>query len=113
MDRRAPIEKRIAARVRELRDGQELTQAELARLAKTSRSQVLLLERGTSIPSVATVEAFAGALGVGISELVGEEPAKLANPSSEHDRVAQIAARLRGRGPAYLHAIERLIGELD
>src|SRR5262249_32759723 len=91
----------------------ELTQAELARLSKTSRSQVLSVERGSSIPSIATVEAFAEALNVSVGALVGEEEERLSNPRIAQDRVAKIAAQLRARGPAYLDAIERVIRELD
>jgi len=112
MPRRLPIERRIAARVRSLREQHGMTQAELARLAATSRSQVAAIERGERAPTVTTVEVFARALGVPLVELLAEEQAA-APTQAEPDRADRLARRLRQRGPAFVSAVERVVAALD
>ncbi len=110
---RVSIEKRLAACVRELRERHGLSQLALARLAHTSRSQVTAIEQGDKVPTIATVEAFARALGVTISELVGEvtpRPASKTRGSGDADR---LALALERRGSEYVAAVERIITVLD
>jgi transcriptional regulator with XRE-family HTH domain len=110
MARKVPIEKRVAARVRALREQQSLSQTELASLAGTHRSQVVAVERGDRAPTVTTVDAFARALGVPVTHLVqDDEPRGTKTP----DRVARLALTLRQRGPKYLEAMERVLKAID
>ena len=94
MARRERLEDRVAARVRSLREGAGLSQAQLAEKADTSRSQVANVERGGRAATLSTLEAFARALGVRVTDLLQEEP--IANPP---DRAHRIAGMLRV-GPA-------------
>jgi transcriptional regulator with XRE-family HTH domain len=112
MDRRAPIERRIAVRVRELRTAKGLTQADLARLARTSRSQVALVEGGESVPSVATVETFAEALGCSLGEVLSEHPEPRERQSTP-GRASRLVATLQARGPEYIAAVERMVRVMD
>ncbi len=106
---RPPIERRIAAQVRRLREDQGLSQAELARLARTSRSQVAAVESGEKSPSIATVEAFARALGVSIALLIDEAPGETHRP----DEIDRLATTLRARGGEYVAAVERIVTAMD
>lgn len=90
---RVPIEKRVAERARALREQQGLSQAGLARLAHTSRSQVSAVERGERAPTISTIDSFARALGVPTSVLVGEQQIRRAK---EPDRAYRLAESLRG-----------------
>ncbi len=108
MARRTPVELRVAARVKALREKQGLSQQRLAALARTSRSQVTLIEQGERAPTITTLEAFARALSVPLVDLVAEEDYSTA-PKGSPDRADRLAATVRGRGPAFLRAVERVV----
>jgi transcriptional regulator with XRE-family HTH domain len=59
-------------KLRELRVEQDLSQARLAARAGVDPSTVNQIERGARQPSPATLRKLAGALGVGIAELLHE-----------------------------------------
>jgi transcriptional regulator with XRE-family HTH domain len=65
------VDSRIGLRVRAFRQAKGLTQAEVAERADRSVDAISSFERGKYIPSLAM--AVARALGLTISELVGEE----------------------------------------
>ena len=110
MGRRAPIEKRVAERVRSVREKLALTQADLARLARTSRSQVAAVERGDRAPTITTLDAFARALGVPLAQIVQDD----APPEAEGpDRVQRLALMLRDKSPAFVVAVERVVAAMD
>jgi len=111
MARRLPIEQWVARRVRSLREAQGLTQAELARLADTSRSQVAALERGDRSPTISTLALFASGLGISLSELLAEGGTVSVNPPQ--DAAGRIARTLRQRGTTYTEAVDRVIASLD
>jgi transcriptional regulator with XRE-family HTH domain len=112
MARPAPIERRVATRIRELRERQNLSQGALAKLAGTSRSQVVALESGARAPTIATLEVFARILGVALPDLVSttEVSSGKQNPP---DRAMRVALLLRDRGPDYVEAVERVIAAMD
>ncbi len=56
--------------VRQLRDARNWSQERLAEVADLNRSYVGEIERGTAIPSLATLEKIAAALGLSVSRLI-------------------------------------------
>jgi transcriptional regulator with XRE-family HTH domain len=64
------IVERFARRLRELRVGLGMTQAELARRAEVTTTYVSKLESAGSAPGLDLVEKLATALGVGTTELI-------------------------------------------
>lgn len=109
MARERTIVQVLAERVRELRERQNLSQADLARLSGLTRSQVLVLERGEQAARIITVAVVAQALGVTASELLA--PATTSNPGP--DRADRLAARLRALGPEALDAVEGMADALE
>lgn len=105
---RDSVDKRVADRVRSLREEQGISQAELARQAKIARSHLSQIESGNNVPSVVTADALARALGVPITQLVAEEEQPV-----RPDPADGIAVLLRERGPAYLAAVKTYIRTLD
>lgn len=109
MAREPAIGQLLGERIRALRERQQLTQADLARLSRLSRSQILLLERGERAPTIVTVASVARALGVSLSELLASTAQ--ANPGP--DRADRLAARARALGSAGLDAVEGVIDALE
>lgn len=109
MAREPAIGQLLGERIRALRERQQLTQADLARLSGLSRSQILLLERGDRAPTIVTVASVARALGVSLSELL----ATVAQANPGPDRADRLAARARTLGPAGLDVIEHVIDGLE
>jgi transcriptional regulator with XRE-family HTH domain len=62
--------KRVAMRLKELREQRGLTQGELAAKARLSREYVLRLEAARQDPTLSTLEALAKALGVPVTALL-------------------------------------------
>jgi transcriptional regulator with XRE-family HTH domain len=62
--------------LKRFRDAKGLTQAGLAEAMKTSLRNVQNWEQGIRDPSLQTLRQLASILGVSLSELVHEEPAK-------------------------------------
>lgn len=68
-------EKGLGKRLQEARQKAGLTQQQLCHQANLSFSTLTKIERGAiKAPSIFTVQAIAGALGVGLDELVGQPP---------------------------------------
>lgn len=64
--------RRLATVIRELRKREKLTQEELAKRAKITRSHLSLLEAGhRKNPSIDVLKRLARALGVPVTELLG------------------------------------------
>lgn len=64
-----PLERRIAARVRDLRLGLDLSIDALAARSQVSRSMISLIERGKSNPTAVVLEKLATALNVPLASL--------------------------------------------
>jgi len=73
------LNKRIAARVRELRAAQGFSLAALASKTGVSRSMISVIERGESSPTAVVLEKLAGGLGVTLVSLF-DPPAAAAEP---------------------------------
>lgn len=117
MSRRGPrrpssILKKVGDRLRELREEKALSQAELARLSRTSASHINAVERGERAPTVVALEQFARGLDVPITELLG--PAAKRRPPSRSEKVwFRIVDQLRDRDVDYLRAAEDLLRSLE
>lgn len=70
----------VSDRIKELRVGLGFSQEELAAQSGVSRRAVQDIERGLNSPSVTTLEALAGALGVPIIEFFRKADGKLSIP---------------------------------
>ncbi|MCW8139592.1 MAG: helix-turn-helix transcriptional regulator [Planctomycetota bacterium] len=99
----------LAARVRELREGQGRSQAELGRAAGLAASQILKLERGEQAARIVTIEAVAEALGVSVSELLATGPKTNPRP----DRADRLAERIRALGDHAIGALERVVEAME
>src|SRR5262249_29224692 len=82
------LDRRIAARVRELRAGLGLTLAELAARSGVSRSMISVVERGESSPTAALLDKLAAGLGTTLSALF-DAPGGGGEPSPVARRAAQ------------------------
>jgi transcriptional regulator with XRE-family HTH domain len=65
---------RLASNVRRLRIARHLSLSELARITAVSKATLSGIERGGANPTLDTLDALAGALGVTIGDLVEEAP---------------------------------------
>ncbi|MDO3660731.1 helix-turn-helix domain-containing protein [Bacillus sp. C28GYM-DRY-1] len=63
----------VGQRIKAIRKERKLTQVQLADKANLSRSYLADIERDRYNPSLSTLESVAGALGVQVSAIVGEE----------------------------------------
>lgn len=102
--------KKVGERVRRFREAADLTQAELARRAKTSASAVAMIEAGTRSPTVYALDNLARALGVSTARFFDTTPP----PPTREDRIwTRLVRSLRPRPADELEAIERLVLALD
>jgi transcriptional regulator with XRE-family HTH domain len=88
----APLNERIASRVRRLRASAGLSLEQLAERCGVSRSMISLIERGESSPTAVVLEKLAVGLSVSLASLF-EEPARSADP------VSRRADQLQWRDP--------------
>jgi transcriptional regulator with XRE-family HTH domain len=91
----------LSAILRRLRTDRGLSQQAVASRAGLSRNFVAQIERGESVPTVATLSRIAAALGVAVGELLGEPP--LAAADSDAVGVPLVADRIAA-GPPLLIA---------
>lgn len=91
----APIEgpPPLGTRLRSLRRKKQWTLAALAEKSGVSKAQLSKIERGETSPTVALAARIAGALGIGLSELI-QQPS-----SNAQVRVTRAAERLEFRDP--------------
>lgn len=91
--KQAPIVKRFAARLREVRNSRGLSQVELARAAHIAETYLWRLEDARTAPGIDLVEKLAIALGTTVSDLLpGDTP-----PESEavlRDRARELSDEL-------------------
>jgi transcriptional regulator with XRE-family HTH domain len=105
MARQRTIVQTLADRIRQLRERQGLTLADLARASGLAPSQVLKLERGVHAAKVDTLEAVALALGTTASDLLATS--KASNPGP--DRADRLAQRARELGDEVIGALEHVL----
>lgn len=102
------LEERVAGRIRQFREEQGMSQADLARALKTSRSYVSEIEGLKKVPSIKVLGTFAAALGVPPEELVSSKPS-----NTRPDAADALARALRERGPAYVKLVKSMLPNLD
>jgi len=71
----------IGDRLRSIREAKQLSERDIEMRTGLSRSYVLRVETGNTIPSIETIEKLAAALGVEVHQLfyIGEDPPELRN----------------------------------
>jgi len=106
------IQVRVGERLRQLREERALSQAELARRAGTSTSQVNAVERGERAPTVGTLERLASALRCPVTEFFAQEKAP-PRPSRSEKVWYEIVESLRERDVEYLRAVRDLLKGFD
>ncbi|MGE0422143.1 MAG: helix-turn-helix domain-containing protein [Reyranellaceae bacterium] len=87
------LDRRIGARVRDLRAARGLTLEALAERSGVSRSMISVIERGESSSTAALLEKLAGGLGVSLASLFD-------SPVPKADPVARRAGQPQWRDPA-------------
>jgi transcriptional regulator with XRE-family HTH domain len=104
------LQQTVARNVREYRRARGLTLDALATAADVSRRMLILIERGATNPSIATIDRLGQALGVGFPALVGlpsaTVEAQVITPAempvvwqgTQAESVAQLAVALGPRG---------------
>ena len=93
----------VAHRLRQLREGQEMSMRALARRSGLSANALSMIERGRVSPSVSTLYKVADALGVSITQFFGEAPSR--------QNVVLVRANERTRVPFVRGVWEGLGGE--
>lgn len=78
------VQKRLGARIRQIRLQRQMTQEAVAERAKRSYKYIGEVERGAANPSVGVLENLAVALGVPVAEFFGPLPGNT-YPSHEPD----------------------------
>jgi transcriptional regulator with XRE-family HTH domain len=78
------LERRLADRLRGLRQGCGLTLEQLAGRSGVSRAAISLIERGESSPTANLLDRLAGSLGVSLASLFSEPPRADADPLARH-----------------------------
>ena len=86
------VARRVGKRIKQLREGAQLTQSDLASLILKSVETISNFERGKTTPSLSTLDDLASHLGVGISAFFDEAPVKV--DESPAERHIQNKARL-------------------
>lgn len=90
-----PLGKRIGAAVGDARRRRDLSQEELAERTELSRNHVSQIERGLRVPSLETMVALAGELGISLDEVVMGREAGGREASEIAAMVGAIPAELR------------------
>ena len=91
----------VAGRLRQLREGKEMSMRALARSSGLSANALSMIERGRVSPSVSTLYKLADALGVSITRFFGEEPTRqdvVLVRASERTRVPFVRGLWEGLG---------------
>ncbi len=105
------IEKRLGAKISEIRLSQKLTQAELAEKINVSVETVSRLERGVSVPSLKTIENIAVSLNTTLTvffDFEGQPPI-----SKKHEReLSKLMVFLRTLQTDELSLAHELIKEI-
>ena len=109
---RSEITRRIGARVREVREAQGITQAELARRAHTSRSVVHGVEEGSRTPTLLSLHGMARALGVPLARFFSKDEGPTTSPAIV-PAFARLMTKLRDADPEYLRAVEEFLRWYD
>ena len=96
-----PLQKRVGSRVAYRRRLSKLTQPELAERVDVATETISRLERGTTLPSLASLDLIAAALGCELSDLFQAEKA----PRAERSAIDRLLACVANRPPDDIHLV--------
>jgi len=102
----------IGDRLRELRDGKNLSQGDIEKRTGLLRCYISRVENGHTVPAIETLEKLARALEVPLYQLFyeGEEPPKLPN-LLKRKAADDIAWGSSGKNGIYLHKLVRCLSK--
>jgi transcriptional regulator with XRE-family HTH domain len=101
----------IGDRLRELREEKKLSQGDIEKRTGLVRPYISRVENNHTIPTIETLEKWAGALEVPMYQLFydGEEPPKLLS-LPKHESSDEIAWGSSGKDARFLSDLRRLLG---
>lgn len=104
----------IGDRLRELREGKNLSQGEIEKRTGLLRCYISRVENGHTIPAIQTLEKLARALEVPLYQLFyeGEEPPKLPN-LLKRKRSDDIVWGSSGKQAVYLHKLRKCLSKTE
>jgi transcriptional regulator with XRE-family HTH domain len=102
----------IGDRLRELRDGKNLSQGDIEKRTGLLRCYISRVENGHTVPAIETLEKLARALEVPLYQLFyeGEEPPKLPN-LLKRKTADDIAWGSSGKPAMYLHKLRKCLSK--
>lgn len=103
----------IASNIKNLREGRDMKQSELARRVGVSRSSISQWESGKTRPKMGHVERLCGALGVPVSSLISDEYYYAVldiEPTEEERLLAAFASLDADKRKIALSTVEALAG---
>jgi transcriptional regulator with XRE-family HTH domain len=104
----------IGDRLRELRDGKNLSQGDIEERTGLLRCYISRVENGHTVPAIETLEKLARALEVPLYQLFyeGEEPPKLPN-LLKRKTADDIAWGSSGKPAMYLHKLRKCLSKAE
>ncbi|GED14036.1 helix-turn-helix domain-containing protein [Aneurinibacillus migulanus] len=90
----------VGENIKKFRKREKMTQNELAKKSKISRSYLADVENGRYNPSIDTLKSIASALNVGISELMGEDNSKHSkdeNLDDDYRKIERFARKVNSK----------------
>jgi transcriptional regulator with XRE-family HTH domain len=104
----------IGDRLRELRDGKNLSQGDIEKRTGLLRCYISRVENGHTVPAIETLEKLARALEVPLYQLFyeGEEPPKLPN-LLKRKTADDIAWGSSGKPAMYLHKLRKCLSKAE
>jgi transcriptional regulator with XRE-family HTH domain len=104
----------IGDRLRELREGKNLSQGDIEKRTGLLRCYISRVENGHTIPAIQTLEKLARALEVPLYQLFyeGEEPPKLPN-LLKRKRSDDIVWGSSGKQTVYLHKLRKCLSKTE
>ena len=104
----------IGDRLREMREGKNLSQGDIEKRTGLLRCYISRVENGHTVPAIETLEKLARAFEVPLYQLFydGEEPPELPN-LPKRKSASEIAFGSSGKQALFLNRLRRVLGTLD
>ncbi|MBS1867969.1 MAG: helix-turn-helix domain-containing protein [Acidobacteria bacterium] len=104
----------IGDRLRDLREGKNLSQGDIEKRTGLLRCYISRVENGHTVPAIETLEKLARALEIPMYQLFydGDEPLKLPN-LAKRKTSDEIAFGSSGRQATYLHKLRKCLSKTD
>ena len=102
----------IGQRLRDIRDAKNLSQDDIEKATGLVRPYISRVENGHTVPSIETLQKWAGALGMQLYQVLyeGEEPPK---PPKAKSKVEEKLWGNSGREARQLDRLRRLLAKMD